>query len=107
MAVTKKFLKSKPEVQVTFEVSKAAAKEAVSVFLLGEFADWEPIELKPLKSGVLKASLKLPVDQQPQFQYRFRLVDAAGQEWFDNDWEAEAYCANPFGGENSVLCVSE
>ena len=28
MPVTKKFLKTKPEVQVTFEVTKEAAKEA-------------------------------------------------------------------------------
>lgn len=46
MPVTKKFLKTKPEVQVTFEVTKEAASEAAQVYLLGEFAGWEPVELK-------------------------------------------------------------
>ena len=86
MPVTKKFLKTKPEVQVTFEVTKEAAKEAEQVFLLGEFAGWEPVELKKLKNGIFKATLNLP-------------------ESFDNDWDAEAYCTNPFGGENSLVSV--
>jgi 1,4-alpha-glucan branching enzyme len=107
MPVTKKFLKTKPEVQVTFEVTKEAANEAEQVFLLGEFAGWEPIELKKLKSGIFKATLNLPTNEKESYQYRFRLVSADGAESFDNDWDAEAYCTNPFGGENSLVLVMQ
>ena len=105
MPVTKKFLKTKPEVQVTFEVTKDAAKEAHQVFLLGEFAGWEPVELKKQKSGLFKATVNLPTNEKENYQYRFRLVLADGQEVFDNDWVAESYATNPFGGENSVVSV--
>jgi 1,4-alpha-glucan branching enzyme len=105
MPVAKKFLKTKPEVQVTFEVTKEAAKEAQQVFLLGEFADWEPVELKKQKGGNFKSTVALPTDGKASFQYRFRMVLADGTEVFDNDWEAESYVSNPFGGENSVVSV--
>ncbi len=105
MPVTKKFLKSKPEVQVTFEVSKEAAKSADQVFLLGEFSDWEPVELKKMKTGVFKTTLNLPTLEQDTYQYRYRLVMPDGSEIFDNDWNAEAYVSNPFGGENSLVSV--
>ena len=49
MAVTKKFLKTKPEVQVTFEVKVDTTESASQVYVVGEFADWEPVELKKLK----------------------------------------------------------
>ena len=54
MAVTKKFLKTKPEVQVTFEIKADAAADASQVYIVGEFANWEPVELKKLKSGLFK-----------------------------------------------------
>lgn len=107
MPVTKKFLKTKPEVQVTFEVSKEAAEEASQVYLLGEFADWEPVELKKLKTGVFRGTVKVPTNEQSSYQYRYRMVMADGSEKFDNDWEAESYISNPFGGENSVISVAE
>ncbi|MFC3912710.1 isoamylase early set domain-containing protein [Pseudaeromonas sharmana] len=106
MPVTKKFLKSKPEVQVTFEVSKEAAQSADQVYLLGEFSDWEPVELKKMKTGVFKTTVNLSTLEQDSYQYRFRLVMDDGSEKFDNDWDAEAYVSNPFGGENSLVSVS-
>jgi 1,4-alpha-glucan branching enzyme len=107
MPVTKKFLKTKPEVQVTFEVTKEAAKEAEQVFLLGEFAGWEPVELKKFKTGIFKTTLNLPTNEKDSYQYRFRLVMPDGTEVFDNDWQAEAYCENPFGGENSLVLIAQ
>ena len=44
-------LKSRPEVKVTFAVEKEAAGEAEQVLLLGEFSQWQPIELKRMKTG--------------------------------------------------------
>ena len=56
MAVTKKFLKTKPEVQVTFEVKVDTTESASQVYVVGEFADWEPVELKKLKNGGIHMS---------------------------------------------------
>ncbi|RJG40112.1 isoamylase early set domain-containing protein [Motilimonas pumila] len=105
MPVTKRFLKSKPIVKVTFEVEKEAAKDADKIFLVGEFNEWLPIELQKFKNGKFKTALDVATDGQTEFQYRFKLVQPDGSEVFDNDWQADAYVKNEFGTDNSVLRV--
>ncbi|MEN9534085.1 MAG: hypothetical protein RIQ83_3309, partial [Pseudomonadota bacterium] len=56
MPINKQFLKSRPEVKVTFAVEKVAAGEAEQVLLLGEFSQWQPIELKRMKSGEFRTT---------------------------------------------------
>ncbi|WP_316672437.1 isoamylase early set domain-containing protein [uncultured Tolumonas sp.] len=107
MAVTKKFLKTKPEVQVTFEVKVDTTESASQVYVVGEFADWEPVELKKLKNGAFKTTINLPTNQQDSYQYRYRFVLADGSEKFDNEVQADGYCSNPFGGENSIISVTQ
>ena len=80
MAVTKKFLKTKPEVQVTFEIKADATADASQVYIVGEFANWEPVELKKLKSGLFKTTINLPTNQQDSYQYRYRFVLPDGSE---------------------------
>ncbi|MFM2483197.1 isoamylase early set domain-containing protein [Celerinatantimonas sp. YJH-8] len=106
MALKKQYLKSKPEVRVTFEVSKEAANNASRIFLLGEFNQWEPVELDHMKNGKFKIVVKLPTDQQSSYQFRYKLCDASGKEYFENDWNADAYCPNLYGEENSVITVT-
>ena len=64
----KKYIKTKDEYEVTFEFDANGAKE---VFLVGEFANWEPIQMKKGKSknAAFKTKVRLPKDQkfQPQF----------------------------------------
>ncbi len=105
MAVTKKFLKTKPEVQVTFEIKPDSTESASKVYVVGEFAGWEPVELKKLKSGLFKTTINLPTNQQDSYQYRYRFILSDGSEKFENDVQADSYCGNPYGGENSVVCV--
>ena len=105
MAVTKKFLKTKPEVQVTFEIEASAAGDASKVYVLGDFAEWEPVELKKLKSGTFKTTLKLPTDKQDAYQFCYRYVMSDGAENFATDADADGLCTNPFGGENSYNFV--
>lgn len=94
MAITKQYLKSKPECKVTFNVP---AKEASSVAVSGDFNDWQKTELKKLKNGNFKGQLNLPVDKSYEFKY---LVDG---EW-QNETEADRYNWNDFAAaENSVL----
>ncbi|MDD6178074.1 MAG: isoamylase early set domain-containing protein [Succinivibrionaceae bacterium] len=108
MSTVKKYLKTK--VKVTFEVAKEAALGAKEVYLLCDFNGWDPIPLVASKAkkkeGSYSLSIDLPIPQETKaFQYRFRFVMPDGSEKYDNDWNAEKYCPNPFGGENSVFTV--
>lgn len=106
MTVKKQFLKSKPVVKVTFEVSKEAADGAKQIFLVCEANDWEKTPLKQLKNGTFKATVSLPTDEKEDFEYRFYKVMEDGTEVYDNDWQAEAYRPGPYGGDNSVVTVT-
>ena len=96
MAISKQYLKSKPECKVTFSVP---AKEANKVEVAGDFNSWNLTELKKLKNGNFKTQIKLPVDKEYQFKY---FIDG---EWV-NDAEADAFKWNDFAAaENSVVVV--
>lgn len=102
MSVKKQYLQTRPVCKVTFRLSEEAAENARDVRLVGDFNDWDP-EATPmtrLKKGSFKAVLDLEPDQNYQFRY---LIN--GDEW-ENDWNADAYVPNPFGGgDNSVVKV--
>lgn len=72
------------------------APDAESVFLLGDFTQWEetPIALKKQKSGAWKASVSL---EPGSYEYRFK-VDG---QWRD-DPDCPVHRPNAFGGENCV-----
>jgi 1,4-alpha-glucan branching enzyme len=94
----KKYFKTKDECEVTFELESA---EADAVALVSEANGWEPVKMKKRrKDGIYYTKVRLPKESQFQFRY---LVD--GQSWV-NDSAADAYVANEFGGENSVVIIS-
>ena len=94
----KKFFKTKEECEVTFEYETDATNQ---VALVSEANGWQPVEMKKRKKGdVYFTKVRLP--KKGRFQYRF-LLD--GQIWV-NDSAADAYVANEFGGENSVVVTS-
>lgn len=110
MSTTKKFLKTK--VKVTFDVSKEAAFGAKEVYLLCDVNSWDPILMTPGKTKKKEGSFSTVLDidkasEVKEFQYRFRYVMPDGSEKYENDWEAEKYCPNPYGGENSVFTIYE
>lgn len=107
MPLKKQYLKSKPEVKVTFEVEKEATQDAEQIFLLAEFNQWQPIEMSKLKSGKFKAVVNVPTDQQDAYQFKYKLCLEGGEEAYDNDWEADAYLPNGVDGDNSVLQVAQ
>jgi 1,4-alpha-glucan branching enzyme len=85
---------------VTFRVPREAAAESVCV--LGEFNDWEPSahEMAQDEDGFVAV-----VALEPGRAYRFRyLLD--GQRW-ENDWAADAYVPNEFGGDDSVVDLTD
>ena len=65
MAITKQYLKSKPECKVTFTVP---ANEADPVLVAGDFNNWKPNQnytLKKLKNGNIKGTVNLPKNNLP------------------------------------------
>lgn len=84
--------------KVTFSLPKDVHADEVAV--CGDFNEWDPRAnpMKKLKDGRFTVSINLPGGE---YRYRF-LID--GETW-ENDWEAEAYAPNPFGGEDSIIRV--
>ena len=85
--------------RVTFELPSAAGKDAATVHLVGDFSDWSKTAtpLTSRKDG--RFSVTLTLDNGRSYRYRY-LVD--GARW-ENDWSADAYVANEFGEDDSVL----
>lgn len=100
----KKFLKSKPICKVTFVAPSELVGDAQKVVLLGDFNSWnseESVELKKLANGNFKGTVDLETGKRYEFRY---LAD--GQTWL-NDPQADALADNQFGGQNSVVDLTE
>jgi len=97
----KKYLKQGGVCKVTFVLPKAAAPDAGSVCILGEFNNWSA-DAHPLvrrEEGDFAITLELEAGRA----YRFRYVIDGWK--FENDWFADRYEPNPYGGEDSVVDV--
>jgi 1,4-alpha-glucan branching enzyme len=82
---------------VTFTLDPAV--NASSASICGDWNGWssEADVMKPSPSG----GFTLDVDLESGRSYRFRyLVD--GHRW-ENDWAADAYVPNEFGGDDSMV----
>ncbi|HHL41005.1 MAG TPA: hypothetical protein ENJ37_10910 [Deltaproteobacteria bacterium] len=99
--LTKRYLKSRPVCKVTFRLPGEAAAGAGSVVVVGEFNNWDKRvnPMKRLKSGAFSATIDLPAGRAYRFRY---LIDDA--RW-ENDWQADDYVPNPYGGDDSVVEV--
>ncbi|NJB81794.1 isoamylase early set domain-containing protein [Wenyingzhuangia aestuarii] len=96
MAVSKKFLKSKPVCKVTFAYTAPEVKE---LSLVGDFNEWDATAtpLKKLKNGTFKVVVDLDIDKS--YEYKF-IADGE----YVNDSEPEALVFNEFANaENSLL----
>ena len=98
--LTKEFLKTK--CKVTFELPVSLTDGAETVYLVGEFNNWDeratPMEKKSGRKGT-RFTITLGLDLNKDYQYRY-LVN--GTKW-ENDWHADKYVSNPFTGDNSVV----
>ncbi|HWP58434.1 MAG TPA: isoamylase early set domain-containing protein [Candidatus Acidoferrales bacterium] len=101
MALKKQYLKNKPGCKVTFTLPKEAAKNASEVYVVGDFNEWNTstMRMKKLKNGSFTFTTTLERGKEYRFRY---LLD--GTTW-ENDWHADKYVSNEFGGENSVVVV--
>ena len=96
--LTKRYLKSRPVCKVTFTMPEAI--EAKTAYLVGDFNDWD-LQAMPMKKKQGQFTLTIELMPGREYQFRYLVNDA---DWY-NDWNADRYTPNPFGGDNSVLSV--
>lgn len=108
MTIKKQYLKSKPEVKVTFEIEKKDAENATSISLLCEHNQWQAIELKQLKSGKFKVVVNISTEASNSFQYIFEATNDDNQKFMLLPADAEGYADNGMtdGGKNAVLQIA-
>jgi hypothetical protein len=88
---------AKGKARVTFTIDPGVAAEAAAV--CGEWNEWSADA--DVMHRDAEGGFSVTVDLDAGRAYRFRyLLD--GQRW-DNDWAADAYVANDFGGDDSVV----
>ena len=99
--IKKQYLKSNGWCNVTFKLPKDAAPDAGVVTIVGDFNNWNftETEMKRLKSGDFKVTLKLHKNREYRFRY---LIDSS--RW-ENDWYADKYVPNSFGCDDSLVIV--
>ncbi len=95
----KNYSKNGGTCRVTFKLP--AQVNAHNASLCGEFNDWDATAypMKKLKDG----SFSRIVSLEPGRTYRFRYF--LDSERWENDWAADAYLPNSFGGEDSAVQV--
>jgi len=102
MSLEKKYLKSKPLCKVKFVAPEPLVASANSIFLAGDFNDWnfQQTKLRKHKDGRLATTL----DLQTGTEYQYRFV-VNGEKW-ENDYAADKYVpSNVCSAENSVVVV--
>ena len=88
---------AKGKARVTFTIDPEVGAEAAAV--CGEWNGWSADA--DVMHRDAEGGFSVTVDLDAGRAYRFRyLLD--GQRW-DNDWAADAYVANDFGGDDSVV----
>lgn len=84
-------------VRVTFAMP--AMEDCDSLCLVGEFNDWNAT-VHPMQRND-EGAWSLTLELEPGREYQFRYCTGDGT--WHNDPSADAYIANPFGSENSVV----
>ena len=88
---------TKGKARVTFTIDPGVGAQAAAV--CGEWNDWSADA--DVMQRDAEGGFSVTVDLDAGRAYRFRyLLD--GQRW-DNDWAADAYVRNDFGGDDSVV----
>jgi 1,4-alpha-glucan branching enzyme len=96
--ITKKPSSKKGKVLVTFELPSAIWAESVN--LSGDFNDWNT-KSHPLRQARDDGRWYIELELDAGREYRFRYL-VNGTDWH-NDWHADKYVPNPFGGDDSVV----
>ncbi len=94
--IKKQFLKTR--CKVTFEIPIGCARGAESIYLVGDFNDWDHTST-PMRRSAEKFSLSLTLEQNRDYQFCY-LTDSG--DWLNED-EADCFAPNSFKGFNSVV----
>jgi 1,4-alpha-glucan branching enzyme len=101
LRIIKEYSKSKSICNVTFYLPKEGALTAETVTVVGDFNDWDkkatPMRLQ--KNGDFIVVVELEAGREYHFRY------CINDEKWENDWCADKYEPNPFGGYDSVVVV--
>jgi 1,4-alpha-glucan branching enzyme len=83
--------------KVTFELP--APRDVTGAHLCGEFNDWSTsaTPMTRREDGTFQATVTLDTGRSYRFRY---LLD--GERW-ENDWAADDYVPNEYGGDDSVV----
>lgn len=87
--------------RVTFRLQAAAA--TTQAWVAGDWNDWS-LDADPMVSTVT-GELECTVVLDGGRSYRFRYYLGEGR--WENDWNADAYVDNEFGGADSVLVLGD
>ena len=109
MSIKRSYLKNKPVVKVTFEISKEAAADASTIFLLSEHNQWQPIELQKFKNGKFKIAENISLEERKSFQFIYKITSPTGEESVLLPDDVDSYVDNGMndGGKNAVLLLAE
>jgi 1,4-alpha-glucan branching enzyme len=100
MALTKKYLKTRPVCKVTFKIEPEKGKRYSSAALLGDFNNWDAnaTPMRKLKNGGFSVTVDLETNKEYKFRYLFDNVT------WDNEPQADKSVPTPFGdSEDSVV----
>ena len=88
-------------VAVTFRVPADAGARSASV--VGEFNDWSTTAtpMSEADGGGFCAVVELERGRSYRFRYHL-----AGERW-ENDWAADGYVGNEYGGDDSVVDLTD
>jgi 1,4-alpha-glucan branching enzyme len=79
-----------------------AQVQATTVHVVGDFNDWST-SAHPMESDGDGFVAHVPLESGRQYRFRY-LID--GARW-ENDWAADDYVDNAFGGTDSVLDLTQ
>ena len=99
MTIQKNFLKTRPSCKVKFQLSEEEIRGASTVYLAGDFNNWNEHShpLKKKKDGTLYLEVELSLGHDYQFRYR---TDTG--EWF-NDAGGDAFVPCGFAKTENFL----
>ena len=101
MAITKKYLKTRPVCKVSFKIAPEGGKAFEEAYLLGDFNEWKTkaTPMKKLKNGGFSVSIDLDSNKGYKFRYLFD-----GITW-GNDEDADKSVPTPFGNDKDSVIV--
>jgi 1,4-alpha-glucan branching enzyme len=86
-------------VQVTF--SLPAEIQGETAYLVGDFNNWSETSTPMQRDGDGGFAVVLKLEKGREYQFRYLINN---NEWH-NDWQADSYVQNAYGGDNSVVSI--